>query len=356
MSKIKELRNNPHHNINFVDAIQFFFPDLKSKYVDLFIRILEKDDKVDDNYIEFYHSHFPHLTKDKFEGMNMNYLLVQGAILSAIAEQDRWTVLGNFCKYNERGLIPDNDLSKINTVEQMTKLVSIAEMKLVDKEMASQVIKIHEDDTWLFLKPLTPSASKKYGSNTKWCTTSEDRDYFWNYTKRGVLVYCINKITGLKVAIFKDFDENELSFWNEEDKRIDSFISGIPYELVSTIINHIEENKVTNYSLLSEEKKLEYEKRNRNSKRRPEPINDIVGDRIDEGEMPMPMANEAHVHIGVVGRPVDNGMLRGLIPPQYDEEMGEDNGPSEEIQESLDHYVHDMINASMADEARTNNG
>ena len=51
MSRIKELREDPNNNINFVDTILFFFPDLKSKYIDLFIRILKKNEEISESYI-----------------------------------------------------------------------------------------------------------------------------------------------------------------------------------------------------------------------------------------------------------------------------------------------------------------
>ena len=102
--------------------------------------------------------------------------------------------------------------------------LSLAELKFNAKQMESQIIKLMDTDEWLVLRPLTYLASKKYGSNTKWCTTSEGNpDYFIKYSSKGVLIYCLNKKTGYKVASFYSLDKNdpEFSFWNQKDDRID---------------------------------------------------------------------------------------------------------------------------------------
>jgi hypothetical protein len=62
--------------------------------------------------------------------------------------------------------------------------MSIAEMKAEEKDLENQVLKIYDNDEWLLLRPLTFNASKKYGANTKWCTTTEhNNEYFHKYTK-----------------------------------------------------------------------------------------------------------------------------------------------------------------------------
>ncbi len=48
--------------------------------------------------------------------------------------------------------------------------MSLADLKMVDKEMEKQIEKLFEDEQWLVLKPLSYLASKKYGASTKWCT------------------------------------------------------------------------------------------------------------------------------------------------------------------------------------------
>mgnify|MGYP000040909358 CR=1 FL=1 len=162
-----------------------------------------------------------------------------------------------FAEYNERGLITQNDLTKYKSFEQIISSVSIAEMRVDVKEMENQIIKIREDDEWLLLRPLTYLASKKYGSNTKWCTTQEtNSEYFTKYTTKGVLIYCINKVNGYKVASFYSLDKSdpEFSYWNQKDTRIDSTDSELTLELIGFIRDYVKDPKVkTNRYMLSDD-------------------------------------------------------------------------------------------------------
>jgi len=140
--------------------------------------------------------------------------------------------------------------------------LSLAELKFNAKQMESQIIKLMDTDEWLVLRPLTYLASKKYGSNTKWCTTSEGNpDYFIKYSSKGVLIYCLNKKTGYKVASFYSLDKNdpEFSFWNQKDSRIDSLDAEIPDEVRLLIQKESKNEKAkTNRFLLSDdERKIE---------------------------------------------------------------------------------------------------
>jgi hypothetical protein len=137
--------------------------------------------------------------------------------------------------------------------------MSLASLKLIDKEMQKQVQKLYETDEWLVVKPMSFLASKKYGANTKWCTTHENNpDYYLTYSRRGILIYCINKITGEKVAAFKNIDmsyDRETSFWNIIDNRIDSIESGLPVEVMEVIKNEFTNTKQSNWDILSDEEK-----------------------------------------------------------------------------------------------------
>jgi hypothetical protein len=116
----------------------------------------------------------------------------------------------------------------------MLHQLEIAENKAIEKEMETQVVRVHEDNEWLLLRPLTFESSKKYGASTKWCTTTEHNpEYFNKYSRRGVLIYCISKTRRYKVASFYSLDksEPEFSWWNEKDTRIDSLETELPMKL-----------------------------------------------------------------------------------------------------------------------------
>jgi hypothetical protein len=123
--------------------------------------------------------------------------------------------------------------------------------------LENEVVKILDTDEWLLVRPLTYYSSKKYGSNTKWCTTSEGNpEYFIKYSSRGVLIYCINKITGYKVASFYSLDkqEPEFSFWNQKDTRVDSLDTELTDD-IRKLIQDVSKDKDarTNRFLLSDE-------------------------------------------------------------------------------------------------------
>jgi hypothetical protein len=162
-----------------------------------------------------------------------------------------------FCDFNERGLIQSNDLSKYSSFDEILSVTSIAELKSQEKELEKQIKVIYTNEEWTVIRPLTGNSSMKYGSGTKWCTAStKNPDYFFRYSKRGILLYMINKKTGLKVACFKSLDEeHEFSFWNQEDIRIDSIESGLPLFIIDIIRDEITNNPVSNMSLLSDEEK-----------------------------------------------------------------------------------------------------
>jgi hypothetical protein len=174
--------------------------------------------------------------------------------------------------------------------------------------MTKQVQKLYETDEWLLVKPLSYQASLKYGASTKWCTASKDNaEYYFRYSKRGILIYSINKKTGNKVAGFKSVDENsepETSFWNITDQRIDSMDSGLPSDVLDIFRNEFSNTKQTNWDILTDEERnrqilwLENEyNRNKKSSRG----NELV-------EEPMNYAMEPQNEVPVTRR------IRRLIP------------------------------------------
>jgi hypothetical protein len=168
-----------------------------------------------------------------------------------------------FCELNERGLVTQNDLSKYSTMEEVMASLSIAEMALDVKLLEKQTKIVYEDDEWLLVRPLTYQSSKKYGANTKWCTTQSDNsEYFLKYSSKGVLIYCINKKTGYKVASFNSLDKNdpEFSFWNQKDSRIDSLQTELTDELRIVIKNESTIRAYTNRYLLSDDERTKEDK------------------------------------------------------------------------------------------------
>lgn len=260
MSKIKQLRNDESNSINMIELFELFAPEKKSKYVETMLRMLKNTPRLKEHrkeIIENFCTQFPFISKEQLEAYGDMQIIFYYRFIESYFSIEDLKQFRKFCEYNERNLIDQNDLTKYKTFDDITTQLSLAEMKAESKILESQIVKVFESEEWLLLRPLTYEASKKYGANTKWCTTSENNtEYFTKYTSKGVLIYCINKKSGYKVASFYSLDKNdpEFSFWNQKDSRIDSLQTELTDDL-RKIISEVSMNKSakTNRYLLSDD-------------------------------------------------------------------------------------------------------
>ena len=262
MSRIKELRTNEDYNLNIVSILEMFSPEGKSKYTETLLRMMKNTPNLKEHTKEIklvLTEKFPFIEKSKLDLMSDIQTMLLYKFIDGFFNFEDLQKYRKFCEYNERNLIEENDLTKYKSFDQMIAAMGVAEMKSEEKELETQVIKIHEDSEWLLIRPLTFKSSCKYGANTKWCTTTEhNQEYYNKYAKRGVLVYCINKKTGYKVAAFYSLDKNEpeFSYWNQKDTRIDSTDSNLPLELIGFIRDYVKDPKVkSNTAMLSGDQK-----------------------------------------------------------------------------------------------------
>jgi len=262
MSRIKELRTNEDYNLNIVSILEMFSPEGKSKYTETLLRMMKNTPNLKDHTKEIklvLTEKFPFIEKSKLDLMSDIQTMLLYKFIDGFFNMEDLQKYRKFCEYNERNLIEENDLTKYKSFDQMIAAMGVAEMKSEEKELETQVIKIHEDGEWLLIRPLTFKSSCKYGANTKWCTTTEhNQEYYHKYAKKGVLIYCINKKTGYKVAAFYSLDkhEPEFSYWNQKDTRIDSTDSNLPLELIGFIRDYVKDKKVkTNHFMLSEDQR-----------------------------------------------------------------------------------------------------
>jgi hypothetical protein len=187
--------------------------------------------------VENLTSNFDFISKEDFADFNPIQILLIYKFLDSFFNVSDLNNFRKFCDYNERGLIEQNDLSRYKTFEDVINQMSVADLKAESKELETQVVNLLETEDYIVVRPLTYLASKKYGANTKWCTTQEGGEYFNKYNKRGVLIYCIGKTNGHKVAAFYSLDKNEpeLSWWNAKDSKIDSMQSDLPREIRNVV-------------------------------------------------------------------------------------------------------------------------
>jgi len=263
MSKIKELKTDTQNVLNLIDVLELFSPEKKSKYTDTLLRLMRNTSSLDEHILEIKTSLINKFDFIRLEDLN-NFsdiqILLMFRFLDSFFNFEDLISFRKFCEYNERGLISQNDLSKYKSFDDVLNQLSMAEMKVTTKQMETQIVKLMDTDEWLIVRPLTYLASKKYGSNTKWCTTSEGNpEYFIKYSSKGVLIYCINKVTGYKVASFYSLDKNdpEFSFWNQKDSRIDSLDTELTDEIRLLIQSVSKDKKAkTNRFLLSDEQRV----------------------------------------------------------------------------------------------------
>lgn len=162
-------------------------------------------------------------------------------------------LLESFNKHLSEGRIDDTDINNYNSWSDIFGAVCRAETKYIDKKMEKEIKVIHQDDEWLFLKPLSLKASQKYGMGTKWCTSMKhEAEYFYRYSIEGILVYAINKNSGRKFGFYSS--EREFSVWDEKNNRIDSLETYIPTQLLYLIRDSLDlKNNPKNIELFSEE-------------------------------------------------------------------------------------------------------
>ena len=324
MSRIKDLRTNEDHNLNIVSILEMFSPEGKLKYTETLLRMMKNTPNLKDHSKEIklvLIDKFPFIEKSKLDLMSDVQLMLMYKFIDGFFNFEDLQKYRKFCEYNERNLIEENDLTKYKSFEQMIAAMGVAEMKSEEKELETQVIKIHEDAEWLLIRPLTFKSSCKYGANTKWCTTTEhNQEYYNKYAKRGVLVYCINKKTGYKVAAFYSLDKNEpeFSYWNQKDTRIDSTDSNLPLELIGFIRDYVKDPKVkSNTAMLSGDQKKKELVSGRKA---------AISDRVASA------VRRAQEEIEVPG-PMEESVMEQPELPFYDE-----RGDETEVEEEVTSY------------------
>ena len=252
MTKKEQLKShNPVLMLSAFDIIDSLFPD--AKYKEMIVNLIKQrfnSNKLCKEEISHYYGDNLNQIITKYSDGELSYIL---RILDNILNEAQVKMITTFINYDKQNLMNGVDYTSIKSFDELEQLNSLSEIKKMGNELEKEIIKIFEDGEWLILRPLTHLSSMKYGSSTKWCTTSQhEPTYFSRYIKNGALIYCINKKTGLKVASHRDYSEYSTTFWNMQDHRIDSLDTGLPYSILDIVRSEILKNK-TNHDLMSEE-------------------------------------------------------------------------------------------------------
>lgn len=244
MSRIKELKNNQSNSINLVTFIQSILPDdiNEPKYIETLLRILKSDKTHSSFYSDWASIKKKYGFNDTTDELTL-YMKYFFYVMALTIEDEPKEDFIEFCRDNERNLIEQNDLSRYNSFKDIKDEVRKSRTKKEESILFTQVHRIHDDEEWLIIRPLTFLSSRKYGSNTKWCTTEKDNPgYFKTRRDEGILIYCINKKTDVKVAFeykktlsLTNGEKPILKVWTAANNNVDSFETGLPADILSII-------------------------------------------------------------------------------------------------------------------------
>ena len=132
-------------------------------------------------------------------------------------------LIKSFDKYQSQ--LDKKDINQYESFEELDSALFPIKQKQKEKELEKQIDKIYEDDKFVVIIPKNEESSCKYGSGTKWCTTSKGAGHFGRYTSGGqLLFYIIDKKSSkpgnyTKVAVHFDNSGNE-SWWDTSDNRM----------------------------------------------------------------------------------------------------------------------------------------
>ena len=261
MSRINELKKQyPELNITMFDLMVRLDTTKTHKYLPLMCKIFGKrfnvkeiwyKDELSINTLEMQSNL---INKGiSTDGLTDNQMFYLSNYMTEYFTTETYHTLNLFMEYMDKNMIEKNDVTSYKDIDDIRGAVTLATMKGLTKELEGQVIKEYEDEKWVVVRPLTFSASAKYGSSTRWCTTyQKEKNYFEKYWRRGILVYFINKETGYKFAGYKGLDgDSEFSFWNAEDSRVD-YLDVDADDYLYPIVKKIFRSEFTNKNLCSD--------------------------------------------------------------------------------------------------------
>lgn len=223
MSRLDRLKEqHPDLNISLIDIISYLDPTDSYKYIEFLIKNFKRDSQ--------YYSP----NKDEFMGYMGVFLFGSGEI----------ETLNEFERHSKANRIKIKDISQYSNFLELNESVVLAQEIENRKKLEKEILKIHEDDTWFILTPLSFEASQAYGANTKWCVTQLK---YWNqYLTTHRLIYVLNKKTDTKIAFSRDFKLNKFQAWDQLDREVDPmFINFIPDELFLKIRKELQKDERT---------------------------------------------------------------------------------------------------------------
>lgn len=250
IKKIK--KENDDLSISVIDSLGLFDISSTKKYTQFLIKMLNL--RLNEHLISVQDSYEKNVEKidDVLPLVNKQNLLVRTLFTDYFGYRNINDFI-EFCELMDRGLVDEKDISKYDSWDMMQQEMYKAKNKKYLKNAKKEIKVVYEDEEYLMLKPLTHASSCAYGYNAKWCTSMvNEKEYFYNHSRDGILIYVLNKKTNKKFGFFNRFDrhyeEEQKAFriFNQEDKEIDSIQTGIPSNLLNVLVMELDTTNPTN--------------------------------------------------------------------------------------------------------------
>ena len=248
MTKLKEFRETAPDwmKISMLDVLEMIDQSKTNKFLPMLVHIVNNSylSRTNNPYeLNEYKRELvrkvPSL-KNKIDTFDKGGLFCIYHMIEQIRVSELETML-DFMDSYEKNQINNVDINKLRDFQEIEKIVNLISLKNLGKEYSKQVSVELETEKWLVVRPLTYEASLKYGASTRWCTAAKHNpNQFFRYTENGVLIYCINRDTGVKTAFHCWIDSQtkkpyDISFWNSGDDRIDSLLSDLDGEAMDVL-------------------------------------------------------------------------------------------------------------------------
>lgn len=266
MSRKEIKKQNKELELHIIDIISKFDPSGTGKYTKFLVDLLKSEFKKEEKERAKYLGRGRLRTVTNRDDLLDGFKIPVGAnslestliqYLEEIYGHQNIETLFIFNEHLKNNRISEGkrDINNYKNWEELSKEVSLSTIKYRQKQLEKEVLTVFDSSEWLVIRPLTFESSLTYGSGTKWCTASRNnREYFYRYSRNGVLCYVISKIDGDKFGVFYDIEAKDFSIWDAPDRRIDSLETSIPRDLMVKIFNYMKSDK-NNVSYFSEEER-----------------------------------------------------------------------------------------------------
>jgi len=235
------VNQHPHTlGLNLYTLFKYMLGNKTNKYLPLIVKQLHKssEQKFTD-YVDYDEMYQEYIEKYDMKDTVLNSLSAKhkGIPLVLLQTMSDWIDIAKiqeFDKMLEENLIENTDISTYKDLSDVDEQLNIAYTKKAIKEERKMVQVVMDNEEWFCVRPLTHSASIKYGAGTKWCTTMEKHIHHFNrYSQEGILIYLFNKLNSRKFGIHltsRKQNPTMISIYDELDDRIDSTVARIPLE------------------------------------------------------------------------------------------------------------------------------